>query len=169
MFSKRTQLCIDLLVTIGSAAQGASVTTQALAQKMSMSISYIESIMRLLREAGFVRSARGPGGGYFLTRQPDRISIWEVVSAVGGLDESDKPSPSQTGLTDSLEYGLHCEIQSFLSNKTIGEFVKTDHAWHVRPPPIRFGFGLGPKPASLMPVAPNSVFELSSFLQSAAA
>jgi Rrf2 family protein len=169
MFSKKTQLCIDLLVTIGSAAQGASVTTQALAQKMSMSVSYIESIMRLLREAGFVRSARGPGGGYFLTRQPDQISIWAVVRAIGGLDEWDKPSPSQTGLTDSLEYSLHCEIRSFLSNKTLAEFVKTDRTWQIRPASIRFGFGLGPKPASLMPVAPNSVFELSSFLQSAAA
>jgi Rrf2 family iron-sulfur cluster assembly transcriptional regulator len=169
MFSKRTQLCIDVLVTIGSAPQGVLVNTQALAEKMSISISHIESILRLLREGGFVRSVRGPGGGYFMTRHPDQISVWAVVRAVGGLEELDTPSSTFTHPTDALENTLYQVIKGFLSNKTLGEFVKADPTWHVRPQPIRFGFGLGPKPASLMPVAPNSVFELSSFLHTAAA
>jgi Rrf2 family iron-sulfur cluster assembly transcriptional regulator len=169
MFSKRTQLCIDVLVTVGSAPQGVLVNTQALAEKMSISISHIESILRLLREGGFVRSVRGPGGGYFMTRHPDQISVWAVVSAVGGLEELGKPSSTSTHPTDALENALYQVIKGFLSGKTLGEFVRADPTWNVRPEPVRFGFGLGPKPASLMPVAPNSVFELSSFLHGVAA
>jgi len=104
-----------------------------------------------------------------MTRRPDQISVWQVVGAVEGLDEPEKPVTPHPRPTDSLESKLHHEIKSFLSNKTIGEFVKTDVEWRVRPETIRLGFGLGPKPVSLMPMAPNSVFELSSFLQSAAA
>lgn len=170
MFSKRTHLCIDVLVTLGSAQQGVLVSTQALAEKMSISISYLESILRLLRQGGLVQSVRGPGGGYRMTRQPDQVSVWAVVSAVGELDESEKPSAPSARPTDVLENALYQTSRSFLSNKTIGEFIKTDLAWNVRPEaPIRLGLGLGPKPGCLMPVAPNSVFALSSFLQSAAA
>ena len=111
MFSKRTQLCIDVLVTIGSAPQGVLVNTQALAEKMSISISHIESILRLLREGGFVRSVRGPGGGYFMTRHPDQISVWAVVSAVGGLEELDTPSSTFTHPTDALESTLFMRNQ----------------------------------------------------------
>ena len=168
MFSKKTQLCIDVLVSIGSVQKGALVTTQALAERLSISISHIESIMRVLREGGFVRSVRGPGGGYFMSRQPDQISVWQVVIAAEGFDASEKPATSHARPTDSLESNLHHEIMGFLSSKTIGEFVKTDDEWRVRPETIKYGFGLGPKPVSLMPMAPNSVFELSSFLHSAA-
>ena len=103
-----------------------------------------------------------------MSRQPDQISVWQVVGAVEGLAESEKPVTPQPRPTDSLESKLHHEIMGFLSSKTIGEFVKTDDEWRVRPETIKYGFGLGPKPVSLMPMAPNSVFELSSFLHSAA-
>lgn len=169
MFSKRTQLCIDVLVTVGSAPPGALVTTQALVERLATSVSHIESIMKLLREGGFVRSVRGPGGGYSIARHPDQISIWAVVRAVGAPEESQAPPSNPSGLTGSLENQLHATVEAYLSTRTIGEFVEPDHAWNTRPAPMRFGFGLGPKPTSLMPVAPNSVFQLSSFLHGALA
>ena len=169
MFSKKTQLCIDVLVTLGSVPQGALATTQALAERLSISISHIESIMRILRERGFVRSVRGPGGGYFMACRPDQISVWQVVSAVEGLVESEEPTTPHLRPIDSLENKLHRELMGFLSKKTIGEYVHTDVLWGVRPDTTRVGFGLGPKPASLMPMAPNSVFQLPNFMERAAA
>ena len=119
MVSKKTQLCIDVLVALGSAPKGAVVTTQTLAQKLSNSLSHIESIMRILRESGFVRSVRGPGGGYFMARPPQQISIWQVVSAAEGMVDSRQPLPPRVGLTDSLESELHQEMMGFLSAKPL--------------------------------------------------
>jgi Rrf2 family protein len=169
MFNKKTQLGVDVLTAIGSIPQGAVVTTLTLAQKLSLSVSHVESIMRQLREAGFVRSVRGPGGGYYIARSPDRINVWEVVRAMEGNETTESPSAGVTRATSPLEQALALEVKSFLSKKTIGEFVSTDSTWNVHPVHVRSGFGLGPKPASLMPTAPNSVFQLSSFLQSAQA
>lgn len=162
MFSKKTQLCIDVLLTIGSAPESALITTQKLAKKMCISISHIESIMRLLREAGFVRSVRGPGGGYCTTGQLAQMSVWSVVSALETPDDSDTSCSYRA--TDSLERSLNCEIKSFLSNKTIGEFFEADSAWHCELPSARLGFRLGPEPLVLKPIAPNSVFDLALFL-----
>ncbi len=167
MFSKKALLCVDVLTTIGSVPQGAVLTALTLAERLSISVSHTESVVRLLREAGFVRSVRGPGGGYQIARSPDRITIWEVVSAIDGTEVAEGSSVGVKRATQSLENALGLEVNSFLSKKTIGEFVSSDWAWHVHPVQVRSGFGFGPKPTSLMPVAPNSVFQLSSFLQSA--
>ena len=169
MFNKKTLLCVDVLTAVGSIPQGAVVTTLTLAERLSISVSHIESIVRLLREAGFVRSVRGPGGGYYIARNPDRINIWEVVSAMEANELAESSTTGMDRATTTLEQALALEVQSFLSKKTIGEFVSTDSTWNVEPVQVRSGFGLGPKPASLMPIAPNSVFQLSSYLQSALA
>lgn len=169
IFNKKTQLGVDVLTAIGSIPQGAVVTTLTLAKRLSLSVSHVESIVRLLREAGFVRSVRGPGGGYCIARNAHRINIWEVVSALEGNEATESSSAGVANATTTLEQALALEVKSLLSKKTIGEFVSMDSSWNIHAVHVRSGFGLGPKPASLMPIAPNSVFQLSSFLQSALA
>jgi Rrf2 family protein len=45
---------------------------------------YLEQILLVLKGAGIVRSKRGVGGGYVLARQPEQITLAEIVSAVDG-------------------------------------------------------------------------------------
>ena len=45
---------------------------------------YLELIMLDLKRAGFVRSTRGPKGGYVLARDPADISFGEIVRATEG-------------------------------------------------------------------------------------
>jgi len=165
MFNKKTLLCIDLLTAIGSVPRGAVVTSLALAKRLTISVSHVESILRLLREADLVTSIRGPGGGYYISRHPDLINVWEVISAIECNEIEQSPSAGANIDISSLEDALAREVQRFLSSKTIGEFINTDSTWHDHAATVRRNFGLGPKPISLMPVAPNSVFQLSSFLQ----
>jgi Rrf2 family protein len=48
---------------------------------------YVEQVMHDLRQAGFVRSQRGKGGGYVLGRAPESISVVEVLETIeGSLD-----------------------------------------------------------------------------------
>jgi len=37
-----------------------------------------------LSKKGFVKSTRGPGGGFRLTREPDKISLLDVIEAMEG-------------------------------------------------------------------------------------
>jgi Rrf2 family transcriptional regulator, iron-sulfur cluster assembly transcription factor len=169
VFNKKTLLGVDVLTVVGSLPQGALVTTLTLAETLSLSVSHVESIVRLLREAGFLRSVRGPGGGYYIARSPDRINIWEVVSAMEDKEVTECSSGRPHGVTTALEDDLVLEVKSFLTKKTVREIASTESTGHVHPVQVRSGFGVSPKPASLMPIAPNSVFQLSSYLQSALA
>jgi len=42
---------------------------------------YVEQILLRLRRAGLVESVRGARGGYFLAREPGRISVHDVMAA----------------------------------------------------------------------------------------
>ena len=157
------------MVAIASAPPGAPVTTQTLSAKLHVSVSYLESILRILREAELIQSVRGPGGGYYLVRDADKVSIWDVVR---GLDEtllaSSDPARKHS-LTATLDEGLHSALRDYLCTRTLDEFARCDTSLAAKSATSPSGFRLGPMPASLRPLAPTSVFDLSAFLHRACA
>jgi Rrf2 family protein len=50
--------------------------------RQGITISNLEQLFSKLRRAGLVRSVRGPGGGYFLAKAPQCITIADVLRAV---------------------------------------------------------------------------------------
>lgn len=53
-----------------------------IAERQSLSLSYLEQLFAQLRRGQLVSSVRGPGGGYQLAREPQRINIAEIIHAV---------------------------------------------------------------------------------------
>ena len=45
---------------------------------------FLEQILVILRNAGFIQSKRGIGGGYFLSKSPDEISLGDVIRLIDG-------------------------------------------------------------------------------------
>jgi Rrf2 family protein len=45
---------------------------------------YLDQLLTVLRKAGFIRSVRGPAGGHELLRDPERITVLEVIQALEG-------------------------------------------------------------------------------------
>jgi len=56
----------------------------AVAQAQAISPAYLEHVVRPLRHAGLLDSARGAHGGYQLARPPEAISVGEVIRALEG-------------------------------------------------------------------------------------
>jgi Rrf2 family protein len=57
---------------------------QDISRRQNISPRYLEQIFQGLKKAGILKSKRGPQGGYFLTRNPDEITVLEVISATEG-------------------------------------------------------------------------------------
>jgi Rrf2 family protein len=47
---------------------------------------YLEQLLATLRRGGLVKSQRGSKGGYLLAREPWKITIFEVLGCLEGLD-----------------------------------------------------------------------------------
>lgn len=81
--STRSRYAVMAMVDLAEqAACCGPVSLACVAERQQLSLCYLEQLFGGLRRAGLVRSVRGPGGGYRLTRPAETISIAEIVGAV---------------------------------------------------------------------------------------
>jgi len=45
---------------------------------------FLEQILLLLKRAGYLRSKKGPNGGYFLAKPPSEIKVAEIIRVMDG-------------------------------------------------------------------------------------
>ncbi len=65
------------------------VSSQVIAKQYNIPLDYFLKIMLELVRANILRSKRGPHGGFFLARSPEKITMLEAIEAVQGLLSSD--------------------------------------------------------------------------------
>ena len=53
------------------------------AARQQISVKYLEQIVTILCRAGYVKSMRGPQGGYRLTRSADTYTVGEILRQIG--------------------------------------------------------------------------------------
>ena len=101
-----------------------------ISQRQGISLSYLEQLFARLRKQGLVDSARGPGGGYRLSREPGAIAVADVITAIdekvdatrcGGLANC---QDDQQCLTHDLWQDLSQQIYEFLSGISLGNLVE---------------------------------------------
>ena len=110
------------------------VTLADISENQGISLSYLEQLFAALRGKQLVRGVRGPGGGYYLGRAADEISIADVICAVDEWVEFTRCNPqnttvdSQRGMTHSLWDDLSQQIYMFLTDITLADLVERGHA-----------------------------------------
>jgi len=90
----------------------ASMTILELGEKEGISRAYIAKIMRRLRQGGLVRSTRGQKGGYQLARSPEKMTIKEILGALGGELYSDDFCGRYAGNGDLCVHTVDCSVRS---------------------------------------------------------
>ncbi|MEI7729047.1 MAG: Rrf2 family transcriptional regulator [Verrucomicrobiota bacterium] len=63
---------------------GAVVMIDEVSREEDIPKSFLAKIFQSLAKAGLVRSVRGTGGGFALTKTPEEITILDVIQAVEG-------------------------------------------------------------------------------------
>jgi hypothetical protein len=84
--SKKGEYALRSLINLGIAAEvGRSlVQVSELAENEQLPVKFLEQIMQVLKEAGYVVSMRGKFGGYRLAKPAGKITIGEVVRVIDG-------------------------------------------------------------------------------------
>ena len=60
------------------------VPLQEVAARQDISEKYLENILKVLVQNGFLEGLRGKGGGYRLTRSPDQYTVAEILLLTEG-------------------------------------------------------------------------------------
>ena len=72
-----------------------------IAERTGLPQPYLEQILLALKGAGLVRSKRGVGGGYVLARDPEEITLAQIIAAVDGpIRAGDFGEPHTDGACD---------------------------------------------------------------------
>ena len=84
MIAQKTRYALRSLLFLAEEQGGAPVQLARIAATQRVPPKYLELIMLDLKKAGLVKSARGPKGGYQLSRDAGAISFGEVVRTMEG-------------------------------------------------------------------------------------
>jgi Rrf2 family iron-sulfur cluster assembly transcriptional regulator len=108
-----------------------AVALAEIATRQEISLSYLEQLFARLRRKGLVQSARGPGGGYRLTRTAAETSIAEIVLAVDEPLRATRCSEQGKGcmlkgercLTHDLWDDLGHRIEDYLASISLADVL----------------------------------------------
>lgn len=118
---------------LASYGNGQPMALAEIAERQSISLSYLEQLFAKLRRAGLVNSVRGPGGGYLLARRAEETRISDIVMAVDEPARAARCSPAHPVccrssedrcLTHDLWEGLGNQIYIYLSSVTLADVVE---------------------------------------------
>jgi len=84
MLSKKCQYALHALLYLTEYDKDSYCTIGEIAEARSIPKKFLESILLDLKKAKVLGSKNGKGGGYFLRKKPEEISILEVVRLVDG-------------------------------------------------------------------------------------
>ena len=85
IFSSKAEYGVRLMVELGRQSPDHPTSLKAIADAEGLPLAYLEQVVARLRKADLVMSARGAHGGYWLSRDPAEITMYDVVSALEGL------------------------------------------------------------------------------------
>jgi Rrf2 family iron-sulfur cluster assembly transcriptional regulator len=114
-----------------------AVTLADIAKRQGISLSYLEQLFAKLRRSGLVDSVRGPGGGYNLAMEPNKISVAEIIVAINENIDATRCGGEknchgdETCLTHQLWEDLSTRIHEFLNGITLGDLVTKPHVQEV--------------------------------------
>ena len=100
--------------------------------RQGISLSYLEQLFLKLRKNNLVQSARGPSGGYVLTKPPEQIKLLSIISAVDEKIKTVKcKKESKKGcngksikcITHNLWDDLEAHINKFFENNTLKDVL----------------------------------------------
>lgn len=133
--TSRGRYAVTAILDIAIHGQKDPVSLADIADRQAISLSYLEQLFAQLRREGIVHSVRGPGGGYKLEKNPQEITVGQIISAVNESIDATKCKGSgncrndSKCLTHSLWERIEGQIEQFLGTISLAELME-EHSDH---------------------------------------
>src|SRR5258706_10706389 len=76
------RFAVTAMIDLALRQEQGPVTLAGISQRQHISLSYLEQLFGRLRRHALVDSTRGPGGGYTIARDLDKLSVADIITAV---------------------------------------------------------------------------------------
>ena len=132
--STRGRYALRLMLDIAVNSATRPVSIKDIAKRQDISDKYLEQIVSVLNKAGFVKSIRGPQGGYKLTKRPEQYTVGMILRLTEGSlapvscldDEVNMCDRQEECVTLILWRKLDDAIKSVIDNVTLADLMEWD-------------------------------------------
>ncbi len=129
--STKGRYALRLMLDLAVHASGDPIRLKDVARRQNISEKYLEQIISVLNKAGYVRSIRGPQGGYVLQKAPEEYTVGMILRLTEGslcpvecVDEAGTPCASEKECTTRLLWKkLNDAINGVVDTVTLGDLV----------------------------------------------
>ena len=80
----RSEYALLALVYLARQPAGKRITVQRIAQAQGIPPKFLEQLLLAMKHAGYVRSSKGRGGGYCISKPAIKITLAEIVRLFDG-------------------------------------------------------------------------------------
>ena len=82
--STKGRYALRLMLDLAMNGENNVVRIKDIAERQQISDKYLEQIISVLNKAGYVRSTRGPQGGYSLRKAPEEYTVGDILRLTEG-------------------------------------------------------------------------------------
>lgn len=112
MLTKKTKYGLKAMAYLAGVAPGQTALVADIASANQIPKKFLDAILSELRNAGYVYSKKGKGGGYMLARPPGEISVGNLVRTLDGpLAPIQCASRRQYRRCDDCADETHCAVR----------------------------------------------------------
>lgn len=102
------------LLALARQGRGEQLSISEIADLEGISVPYASKLLSILRKAGLVNASRGRSGGFSIARPLDEISLYEVLTTLGGPLIDPKHCEKHSGILDECVHINNCSVQDVL-------------------------------------------------------
>ena len=129
--STKGRYALRLMIDLAAWGGETPVSLRDVAQRQQLSDKYLEQIVTPLSRAGLVRSVRGAGGGYLLTRPAEEYTVGDILRPLEGdlapvecATDAEFCSRCSQCVTVELWQEIHRAVSAVVDGTTLADLVE---------------------------------------------
>ena len=136
--SAKADYAVRAALELAAAPNGEPVKGERLAESQDIPLQFLEHILLELKHARLIQARRGAKGGYWLARDPNEITLADVIRAVEGplanIHENAPEELHYPGAAEKLRdvwVAVRAALRSVLENVTLEELASGTLPWRI--------------------------------------
>ena len=130
--STKGRYALRLMIDLATNDTGNPIRIRDIAERQGISDKYLEQIISILNKAGYVKSVRGPQGGYTLKKKPEDYTVGMILRLTEGslapvacVEEAEADCERQSGCVTYLLWKKICNaINDVVDTVTLKDLVE---------------------------------------------
>jgi Rrf2 family iron-sulfur cluster assembly transcriptional regulator len=131
IYSRSAEYAIRAFVFLAAVPPGKYAMVKQIAEESDIPSHFLAKILQQLARQGFLRSSKGPTGGFALRFPATEINLLQLVEAIDGLADYQRCIGGMTECNDQMRCGMHdswkalrSRIIEYLEGTTVEDLAK---------------------------------------------